>query len=138
MRCVYCGAHWSPTESDYLLATGFGVERNEDPVFCDSLCKRHFAEELRRIRTAELSMEDLLEEVLQLFPRSQSQEYIELSEDLWQLTVVRWTFEPVSDTEWLVTSETGEQFRIDDAVARGRKIVLYHRGYVAGTIARAL
>jgi len=134
MRCVYCGAHWSPAESDYLLATGFGVEHNEDPCFCDSLCKRHFAEELRHIGTAELSMEDLLEEILQLFPRSQSQEYIELSEDLWQLTVVRWTFEPVSDTEWLVTSETGEQFRIDDAVTQGRKIVLYHRGYVIGTM----
>ena len=138
MKCVYCGSHWGRDENYYLLQTGFSVERNEDPVFCDSLCKRHFAEELRRIGTAELSMEDLLEEVLQLFPRSQGQEYVELSEDLRRLAVILWTFEPVSDTEWLVTSETGEQFRIDDAVAQGRKIVLYHRGYVIGTIVRML
>lgn len=133
MKCVYCGSHWGRDENYYLLQTGFSVVGVEDPCFCDSLCKRHFAEKLRRMGPAELSMEGLLEEAGKLF----DQDYIELGEDYNQLGIAGNIMEPSSSgSSWLFVGRDGQHFLVDDVYVDivKREMVLYYRDDIMGTI----
>ncbi len=80
---------------------------------------------LRRMGTAELSMEDLIEEAVELF----DQDCIELGENFNQLNIAGNIMEPNKlGSGWLFVGRDGQRFSFDDIYVDivKREMVLYY------------